>query len=152
VTDSITLRPAQPDDIDRLIPLMRGYYRDDGLVFDESVARCIMLRLLSESQWGCVVLAHTATQAIGYGVLCLGFSLELGGNDAYIDELFVVPEHRGQGVAQRILDALEFWARTREVVALHLEVDRENHGAQRVYHARGYDKRDRYYLMTKVLG
>ena len=95
--------------------------------------------------------SRLGSKPIGYGVLCLGFSLELGCNDAYIDELFVAPEHRGQGLAQRLLDAVEAEARTRNVVAMHLEVVRHNGLAQRVYAARQYRMRDRYCLMTRQL-
>jgi len=73
------IRPANTADLHRLLPLMRGYYRVDGLNFDESQARAIMSRLLSEPQWGCAILAEVDDHAVGYIVLCMGFSLELGG-------------------------------------------------------------------------
>jgi hypothetical protein len=66
MTDSISIRVASSDDIDGLIPLMRGYYRDDELPFDQAVARRVMLRLLSEPQWGRVLLAKAGDRAIGY--------------------------------------------------------------------------------------
>jgi ribosomal protein S18 acetylase RimI-like enzyme len=148
---SETIRMATPSDIDMLIPLMRGYYRDDGLDFDEQSARMAMLRLLSEPQWGFVLLAEIEQVAVGYIVLCQSFSLEFGGNDGYLDELFVDPDFRGRGVAQRLVDALEVQALERGLVAVHLEVDRDNEVAQQLYAARDYDKRDRYFVMSQIL-
>ena len=107
-----------------------------------------MSRLLSEPLWGRVYLIEDGGEFVGYIAICIGFSLELGGNDAYIDELFVRPEHRGRGHARRALEFVTKSASSWGFVALHLEVDRENVAAQRLYAQLGYDKRDRYYLMT----
>jgi ribosomal protein S18 acetylase RimI-like enzyme len=148
---SESIRIAAPADIDALLPLMSGYYRDDGLDFDAEKARSVMLRLLSQPQWGFVMLAEASGAAVGYIVLCQSFSLEFGGNDGFLDELFVDPAHRGLGIAQRLIDAFEAEARHRGLVAVHLEVDRDNEVAQRVYAARGYEKRDRYFVMSRSL-
>jgi ribosomal protein S18 acetylase RimI-like enzyme len=151
MSDSVRIRLATPSDLDALLPLMRGYYRDDGLEFDERHARATLGRLLAEPQWGGVLIAESDSAAIGYIALCIGFSLELGGNDAFLDELFVAKAQRGRGVARLLLDALEAYASERGVRAVHLEVDKDNTGAQRIYNARRYRPRDRYHLLTKVL-
>ena len=44
----------------------------------------------------------------------------LGGNDAFLDELFVAPEHRGRGIAQRPIDVLA--ANTPKDFVLQLDV------------------------------
>jgi ribosomal protein S18 acetylase RimI-like enzyme len=142
------IRLAASDDLPVLVGLMRGYYRDDGLQFDENAARAAMQRLLAEPQWGRVWLAFEEQHAIGYMALCIGFSLELGGNDAFIDEVFVLPEFRGRGWGRRLLEAAGRAARELNVRAIHLEVDRHNESAQRLYRSLGYGMRDRYILMT----
>ena len=134
-----------------LLELMRGYYRDDGLEFDATHAQASMGRLLREPQWGRAYLIETGPSVVGYVAICVGFSLELGGNDAYIDEVFVLPEHRGRGHARRALEFVTKSAPSWGIAALHLEVDRENLAAQNLYTALGYKKRDRYYLMTAEL-
>lgn len=142
------MRIATPNDLPLLLSLMRGYYRDDGLSFDEDRARATASRLLAEPQWGCVYFIEDGTNIVGYVAVCIGYSLELGGNDAFIDELFVVPEHRGRGHARRALQFVARAARDLGIRALHLEVDRENLAAQRLYAQLGFEKRDRYFLMT----
>lgn len=151
MTETIAYRPATPNDLEALLPLMRGYCRDDGQTFDAVRARNAASRLLSESQWGCVLLAERNGAAIGYTALCIGFSIEMGGNDAFVDELYVEPAYRGQGIGRRLLAAVESIARDRGVCALHLEVDREKSETQNLYVGIGFDRRDRYYLMTKRL-
>ena len=143
-----TMRLATTADLATLLPLMHRYYRDDGLEFDESRASATLTRLLNEPQWGRVFLIEADGAAIGYVAICIGFSLELGGNDAFVDELFVLPEHRGRGHARRALEFVVAAARSWGITALHLEVDRDNLGAQHLYAQLGFEKRARYYLMT----
>jgi GNAT superfamily N-acetyltransferase len=38
-----------------------------------------------------------AAQMIGYVVLTLGYSIEHGGRDGFIDDLYLIPEARGGG-------------------------------------------------------
>jgi ribosomal protein S18 acetylase RimI-like enzyme len=84
--------------------------------------------------------------------VCFGFSLELAGNDAYLDEIYVVPEARNRGIGRHALQQLNQPLAELGIRALHLEVDQHNHTAQRLYSALGYRKRDRYFLMSRDLG
>ena len=145
------LHLATVADLEVLLPLMQGYYRDDHLEFDATRQRAALCRLLQEPQWGRVWLIQLQNRPIGYVAVCFGFSLELGGNDAYLDELFVLPEARGQGVARYALQHLSGALAELGICALHLEVDQRNVSAQRLYSALGYLKRERYFLMTRPL-
>lgn len=150
--EALRLKLAAVADLEVLLALMRGYYRDDHLQFELQQQRAAMLRLLEEPQWGRVWLMQLPAGIVGYVAVCFGFSLELGGNDAYLDELYVVPEARGRGVARSALQQLNEPLAQLGIRALHLEVDRHNQAAQRLYSALGYHKRDRYFLMTRDLG
>jgi ribosomal protein S18 acetylase RimI-like enzyme len=130
---------------------MRGYYRDDGLPFDADRAAAVMSRLLAEPQWGFVLVLDSPGLLLGYVAVCVGFSLELGGNDAFIDEVFVIPEHRCCGYGRELLEAAASQAARIGVRALHLEVDRGNAAARELYASLGFALRDRYFLMTRVL-
>ena len=61
--------------------------------------------------------------AIGYLVLTIGYSLERGGRDAFIDELYVRAERRGRGLGALAVATAEAAARRLGVRAVHLEVD-----------------------------
>ena len=45
-------------------------------------------------------------RAVGYALLISFWSNEFGGEVCTIDELFVLPEHRGRGLATALLEAL----------------------------------------------
>jgi ribosomal protein S18 acetylase RimI-like enzyme len=144
------IRRATPADLPALLPLMRGYYRDDGLEFAPANERA-MARLLANTQFGRVLLLELGREVIGYLALCTGFSLELGGKDAFVDELFIDIAHRRRGHGARLVRHAASEARSLGVAALHLEVDRENAAAQALYESMGYEKRDRYYVMTLMV-
>jgi ribosomal protein S18 acetylase RimI-like enzyme len=144
----MTIRAAASADLPALLELMRGYYRDDGLEFDERRSGGAMARLIAEPQWGRVWLLQLDGAVVGYLALCIGFSLELGGNDAFIDEVFVLPGHRGRGHGRALLEFAAQQAQLLGIRALHLEVDRSNRVAQGLYESLGYRRRDRYFIMT----
>jgi ribosomal protein S18 acetylase RimI-like enzyme len=150
--EQVQLQRAGSADLELLLELMRGYYRDDHLDFELVRQRSALLRLLEEPQWGRVWLIRLPDRIVGYVAVCFGFSLELGGNDAYVDEMYVVPEARGRGVGRHALQQLHLPLAELGIRALHLEVDQHNHAAQRMYSALGYRQRDRYFLMSRDLG
>jgi ribosomal protein S18 acetylase RimI-like enzyme len=131
---------------------MRGYYRDDGLTFDVARATGTLARLLTEPRWGHVYLLHLDAAVIGYVAICFSFSLELGGNDAYVDEMFVLPQHRGHGHGMESLQQIAPLLAASGIRALHLEVDRDNTAAQQLYARVGFERRDRYFIMTRSIG
>ncbi|MGH7805921.1 MAG: GNAT family N-acetyltransferase [Candidatus Binatia bacterium] len=145
------LRLATAGDVDVLLAMMRDYYAFDGLDFDEAAARRALDGQLAAPERGEVWLAEADGAAIGYAVLCLGWSLEFHGRDAFVDEIFVAERARGTGLGRELLSRLEERSRALGVRALHLEVDHENHRAQSVYRAAGFVDHDRR-LMTKRLG
>lgn len=65
--------------------------------------------------------------------------LELqGGGYGQLKRFVVVPEHRGRGVADAVLDALLVRARRYGVTRVRLETGDEQHAAIRFYRRRGF--------------
>jgi diamine N-acetyltransferase len=152
MAEQVQLQQAERAALELLLELMRGYYRDDHLDFELERQRSAMLQLLEEPQRGRVWLIRLPDRVVGYVAVCFGFSLELGGRDAYIDQMYVVPEARGRGIARHALQQLNSPLAELGIRALHLEVDQHNHAAQKLYSSLGYRRRDRYFLMTRNLG
>jgi ribosomal protein S18 acetylase RimI-like enzyme len=145
-----TFSVAQRSDTDLLLQFMREYYEFDHLPFDEQVARAALEKLLNDASLGRVWLIHYEDEAVGYLVLTLGYSLEYGGRDAFIDEVYIRASHRGRGIGGRALVFAQDMCRSLGVRALHLEVERTNTNAQGVYRKAGFIDHDRY-LMTKQI-
>lgn len=144
----ISFKLADSSDADLLIELMREFYEFDHIAFDEPEARVALLQLLGDARLGRVFLIRADQETVGYLVVTFGFSLEFKGRDAFVDELFLRAEFRGQGIGTRALAQAEDACREAGVGALHLEVERANTTAQGLYRRRSFKDHDRY-LMTK---
>jgi diamine N-acetyltransferase len=88
-------RVATDSDVDVLLPMMREYYAFDGHAFDEFRARTALLTFLREPSFGRAWLICDGQKPVGYIVLTFGYSLEFLGRDAFIDEFYLRPSHRG---------------------------------------------------------
>jgi ribosomal protein S18 acetylase RimI-like enzyme len=86
----------------------------------------------------------------GYVVAAFGFSLEYQGRDAFVDELYVQPAHRGRGLARAALAHLERECAALGIRALHLEVETGNTRAQALYQSRGFQSKGRRMLSKRL--
>ncbi len=85
-------------------------------------ARRATLALLETPVFGNIWLLKLAEEAVGYMVLTFGFSLEFGGRDALLDELFIAEHHRGSGLGKQALLFAFDHCKKAGIRALHLEV------------------------------
>jgi len=146
-----TLKIVERADIELLLQFMREYYEFDHLPFDEQIARAALEKLVGDDALGRVWLIHYEDKAVGYLVLTLGYSLEYGGRDAFIDEVYIRASHRGYGIGTSALRFAEERCRALGVRALHLEVERANTNALGVYRKAGFVDHDRYLLTKRIL-
>jgi len=145
-----TFTIATHADIDTLLQFMQEFYTCDHIAFEEAGARSALTTLLSDASLGRAWLIGAKGEAIGYVVLVFGFSLEYHGRDAFLDELYIREDYRGQGIGALALQFLEEVCRSLGIRALHLEVSHDNTKAQSVYRRAGFKDHDRY-LMTREI-
>ncbi|MEM7083912.1 MAG: GNAT family N-acetyltransferase [Pseudomonadota bacterium] len=58
---------------------------------------------------------------------------------AFLGMMYVQPEHRGKGVNGKVLDTLLDWARSQNLLEVHLTVYPENEAACRAYRKVGFE-------------
>jgi GNAT superfamily N-acetyltransferase len=135
-----------------LLRLMRALYRHDRLRYRRAGARRALTGLMRAPRFGEVFVLETGGAIAGYGVLTYSWSLEYGGRDAFVDELFVAPAHRGQGLGRRTVEFLAARCRRLGVRALHLQVERPNRRAQALYLSAGFVDYKRLLLTRRLEG
>jgi len=145
-----TFRAAERADVETLLDMVREYYEFDGHTYERDALRQALEGLLDDPARGHAWLICDGPAPIGYVVLTLGYSVEYHGRDAFVDELYIRASHRGRGLGTRTLAFLEATCRALQVRALHLEVERHNTSAQRLYRKIGFYDQDRY-LMTRLV-
>jgi ribosomal protein S18 acetylase RimI-like enzyme len=129
---------AGPHDCPLLLDLMAEFYAESGHPVDRERARAAFSALLADRRLGQVWLIHADAGPVGYVVLTLGYSMEYGGPDAFVDDLFIQASHRGRGLGKLALAEVRAACIARGVRALHLEVGRENDAALSLYRGAGF--------------
>jgi len=134
---SAALHLAKPDDLERLCGLVAAFHTEEGLASSDEARHAYLI--------------GPARAPMGYVIITFGWSVEFGGMDAFVDEIYLRPAVRGRGIATETLIALPKALAAAGVKALHLEVDRANESAMRLYVRAGFQPRERYILMSKRL-
>ena len=149
---AIVLVPAGASDEPALNVFMRQLREDDPDEgpYDEALSRPAMATLLRDPSVGRAWLIRLGDKTVGYVVLTLSFSVELGGRYAFVDELFVARGFRGRGIGGTVLRLVAAEAQAIGVQALSLEVTRSNAVAKRLYARNGFVARG-HELMTRRL-
>lgn len=144
------VRAANARDIPALLETMQDFNRLERIPWTKAGAEPALRALLLEPGLGLVGVAHDAERPIGYFVLTWGFDLEWGGRDAFLTELYLVPDARGRGLGRELLAWLEREARRRGARALHLMVRPENFPALELYRKAGYESPPRLFLSKEL--
>jgi len=131
------VRPAHIDDLEEVVRLLAAQFLEHDIALDAPELREGVRGLLADAGRGAVLLADDP-DPVGVAVLAYTWTLEHGGLVAWLDELFVVPHHRGRGTGRALLlRALEV-ARDHGCRAVDLEVDAEHTRAERLYQREGF--------------
>ena len=146
------LHLASEADLETLLPLVRAFHEEFGIAGDDDFRREALGPLLSGSPLGAAYLIGPARAPIGYIIVTFGWSVEFGGMDGFVDELFIRPGVRNRGIAGEVLSTLPRALAQAGLRALHLEVRRDDTRAKRLYAKQKFAAREDYMLMTRKLG
>ena len=146
---SAALTLAGPEHLDKLDALVAAFHSEQGIALTPDKRRDGLSPLLEGTPHGVAYLIGPPRAPIGYVIITFGWSVEFGGLDGFIDEIFVRPGVRGRGIATETLQALPRALAGAGLKAMHLEVDRNDEKTQKLYARAGFRTRDRYVLMSK---
>jgi len=145
----VVLALAGPGDLEALLPMLERFDASQGYAFVPAVARSALGELLARPELGRVFRVESDGASVGYAALTFGWSLEWGGRDAFVDEIFVEAPARGRGVGRAALRALIQEAERLGVRALHLEVESGNEAGQTLYRSEGFRGSERQILTLR---
>lgn len=146
--DDVTIRRARPGDLDDLVELGVEYCVADGHEVDEPTMRTGFAGLLGDDTYGLVLVALAGDAVVGYGVVTWGWSVEIGGLDVVLDELYVRTKNTGLG--SRLVEAIEAECRARGVKRIFLETERPNVAARRLYARLGWTEDDSIWMSKEL--
>ncbi|MEP2715209.1 GNAT family N-acetyltransferase [Pseudophaeobacter sp.] len=148
---SAALHLARPEHLEKLLTMVEAFHTEVGIGSTPELRRGGIEPLLDGIPYGVAYIIGPTRAPIGYIVVTFGWSVEFGGMDGFVDEIYIRPPVRGRGLASEVLIELPKTLAQAGIKALHLEVDRSNNAAQRLYQRTRFEPRDSYMLMTKRL-
>ena len=154
------MREAGQADVPELAGLMRAFYAESGFALDEEQAAAGFRALLADARLGRVWLVERrrggragrrAAARRGYIVVTFVFAMEYGGMAAVVDDFYVRPEARGEGLGKAALAAARRACEDLGMRAMRVEVGVDNLVAQAVYRSAGFEALPDHGLMAAPL-
>ena len=119
---------------ERVLPLIAGYQRFYKAEPDEARNRAHFWRLLDDHAAGIQFVALDETgQALGFATLYFPLGSVTPGVACLMNDLFVVPETRGQGIGRALILHCLSYAKAHGFAKIHWQTALDNHTAQRLY-------------------
>lgn len=129
----VDVRRAQIGDLDRLVDLHQAFCEIDTHPFDAARAAAAFGPLLADDTHGVVWIVDAPP---AYAVLTWGWSIEAGGAEAVLDEIFV--SERGAGVGSSLVEHLLADGRRRGLARIVLETETANEQVRGFYERHGF--------------
>ena len=134
------VRPASAADVSAFSRLLQEFNDE----FDEPTpdADTIAARAAPLIETGEVTVLLAGDGPDGFAQLRFRPSLYTGALDAYLEELYVVPERRGQGIGRALLDAAMKFAKERGAAHIDLGTSEDDVAARALYESSGFTNRE----------
>lgn len=131
------IRRMTREDREQVLSMMRAFYASPAVftngsdeIFQNDVDNC-----LGDSPYLEGYVFEENGQLLGYAMLAKSYSTEFGKPCIWIEDLYLKPENRGQGIGAAFL---AFAAKSYPDAILRLEAEEENEHAIHVYQKAGF--------------
>lgn len=141
------IRQFKNSDKNEVISMMKTFYSSDAVqtngsqeIFEKDFDICI-----SDNQFLSGFVFEADNKVLGYSMIAKSFSTEYGKQCVWIEDLYVKPQYRGNGIIPKFIKYIE---ENFKNSILKLEVENTNSHAVHVYNKCGFKKLD-YIEMIK---
>jgi ribosomal protein S18 acetylase RimI-like enzyme len=145
----ICFASLRPQDAPLLLAMARDFHREDGHPLDpageDAVAAIAAGEPLARA-W----LLREGEAVLGYLLITIGYSIEYGGRDGFIDDLYLKPEARGRGLGAKMMELALAQAAELGIRTLHLEVEAGNDPALGLYRRAGFEETGRRLMRRRI--
>jgi len=124
-----------PDDLDELLPLMRGYcdFYEAAPTDDALVALSRSLIADPDGEGFQILARDDAGRALGFATVYWSWSTLSAARIAVMNDLFVASDARGSGAAEALIEECRVRAGRRGAVRLTWQTAKDNARAQKLY-------------------
>lgn len=150
ISTAFTIIRADLEQLDLLAPLFDGYRQFYGQRSDVAGSRQFLFERLTALE-SVIFLAEQNGRGWGFTQLYPSFSSVSMQRLWILNDLFVAPEARGQGVGEALLERARVFGVAAGAKELQLSTATTNTTAQRLYERFGYERDDDFYSYTLPL-
>ncbi|WP_417464119.1 GNAT family N-acetyltransferase [Kordiimonas sp.] len=144
-------RKAERSDTDQLTPLFCRFFDEEGMAVDPARLTENLGRMLDDSR-AHIVLALEGTAIIGFVSITLTIGVEFG-LAAEIEDLYVVPDHRGCGLSRQLMEQALAWCEAEEaseVIVVITPTGRDDQGLADFYAKFGFSDSERLVMYRSL--
>jgi GNAT superfamily N-acetyltransferase len=138
MSQQVQVDTATVADLHAILELLRFQFDEHDVDLDRNTLEAAIATQLTDETLGFFLVARQTGRVIGVAAVSFAWTLEHGGKSAWLDELFVTEDQRGQGVGTALLRQALHTAWRMGCAAVDLEVDREHRKAERLYVREGF--------------
>lgn len=138
------VRRALPRDLPVLVNLSEGFCDTDHHPFDPVRIERALIPLLTDDRFGQVWVMDADGDILGYAIVTWGYSVESGGIEALLDEIYV--SHQGVGYGAQLLSRAVESARDFGAQVIFLETESHNERVRRFYTRHGFTTEDSVWM------
>lgn len=146
----ISIRQAGTDDLDVLEELFSGYLAFYERKHEVAAIRQFLRERISNKQ-SIIFIASTGNKAVGFTQLYPAFASLSLKPSWILNDLFVVADARGHGVAESLMAAARQLATETHACEIFLQTARSNRKAQALYEKLHYQRDDEFLVYTLAI-
>ncbi|MBD2438155.1 GNAT family N-acetyltransferase [Nostoc sp. FACHB-110] len=145
---AIEIKQASLEDASKLLPLLTQFFYDEG--FDAVVKKLpTALDAMLQDSGSAIFFASNRVEVIGIAtVTTTSVGLEFS-RYAELEDLYVLPQSRNQGVGQALIDKVKQWCCQKQYSVLSVVVtpeDQANRNLISYYQKKGFHESERFTL------
>jgi GNAT superfamily N-acetyltransferase len=135
------IEPITTEEFERLLPLIAAYQRFyKAEQIDDERNRAFFARFIAPSEDGMLLGAWREEELVGYACLYWSFTSTVPAETVLMNDLYVDPATRGQGVGRALIEASTAVGRERGAQRLEWATAPDNTTAQRLYDSTGAER------------
>jgi GNAT superfamily N-acetyltransferase len=141
VPEDLRIEPIAAGQMDELLPLIAAYQRFYEVEqIDDERNRAFFSRFIAPSEDGMLLGARGDGELLGYACLYWSFTSLVPAETVLMNDLYVNPTTRGQGVGRALIEASAAVGRERGAQRLEWMTQTDNETAQRLYDSTGAER------------
>jgi len=145
-----SVRRALSTDQEAVLQLMRGYCHEVQTPLSDEHLLEALVPLISNEQLGDLLVAEQGEELAGYLVITWGWGIESGGAEALIDEMYVSPAYRNQGVGTLLMTEAQSRASSKDVKFIFLETEQNNPESRELYDRLGFEIESSIWMSKRI--